>query len=122
LLTSSTLSTSATTPVFPSSPSSTPFPTKESNNSPSTGAKIGIGVGVPLGVIAFILVIWLAFRHGKKKSAGTQQPEIVSGPEDSHQDAKVPPYRPELEGNQAPVEMGGYHDYRPPVELDGQHR
>ncbi|KAK0743450.1 hypothetical protein B0T18DRAFT_185007 [Schizothecium vesticola] len=122
LLTSSTLSTSATTPVSPSSTSSTSFTTKESDNSLSTGGKIGIGIGVPLGVIAFILVIWLVFRHGKKKSAGTQQPEMVSGLEDSRQDAKVAPYRQELEGNQAPAEMGGYHEYRPPVELDGQHR
>lgn len=87
----------------------------------STGAKIGIGIGVPLGVMAFILVVWLAFRHGKKKSARGTQPETVSGLEVSHQDTKDAPYRAEL-GNQGPVEMGGYHDYRPPVELDGQQR
>ncbi|KAK5654034.1 hypothetical protein OQA88_7712 [Cercophora sp. LCS_1] len=110
-----TSSSGATSP--PPSSTSQPPATSPDEQAMSTGAKIGVGVGVAGGVLALLLIAWIAYRRVKKRNAAGNQPAPIV-PEVFHADEKHVKYPQELEGRQMPAEL----DQRYPVELDGNTR
>jgi osmotically-inducible protein OsmY len=74
-------------------------------------------------------VAWLVFKRRREtkqsgaraaQEAGTMRPQMDDKSAAAAAAAAAADYRPELEASSAPVEMGGYHDQRPPpVELEG---
>ena len=48
--------------------------TKPANNGISTPAKIGIGIGVPVGVVLLCLIAYLIGRHGRHGTGGRTRP------------------------------------------------
>ena len=86
----------------------------------SSGASIGVGVGIALGVVAIVGVAWLVFKRRKSARAGGRSERLGSPVDDKF--AGDAEHRPELEANQLPVEIGGGYDRRTVlVELDGGH-
>ncbi|KAI0121887.1 hypothetical protein F4814DRAFT_457776 [Daldinia grandis] len=78
----------------------------ESNNL-SVGAKVGIGLGVSLGVLFFLGATVVAYIIGKRKGHGAYKGSL---------DPQAPKY--ELEEQRRVLEMA---TYREPVELMGSH-
>lgn len=132
----STTLTSATT----SSASSTTSPTSEttsparettsassSNTGASqggfdTGAKVGIGIGIPVAAVLGIAAGWLIFRKRKSPGGSTDHP-----PQENKHASDLPPY---VSGTQDPPHFGGQPTYfeasgeprtsAAAVELDGR--
>lgn len=90
----------------------------------TTGAKIGIGVGVPLAVIAIALIAFIAFKRRHNKKIGPQ-PEIEGGvsslPIPVSQDMKYHnspqlPYNSQYHGQPGPDTQGYTYSPVPPVQ------
>lgn len=91
----------------------------------STGAKAGIGIGVTVGVLAFVLFAWAAYKYHKRRSAASSEGDkpstafhlLVSSPKSKdtkyHQGIQ---YHQELDGRQMPAEMAGENTHA--FELD----
>jgi len=94
----------------------------------TTGAKIGVGVAVPLGVIAIGLLAFLAWRMRKKSnSAGTAAHPAELAPQ-GHQGYYDPPPHEVKYAQQGQAGYGGYSPgqqapselYTPPVAQQHQ--
>ncbi|KAF2197952.1 hypothetical protein GQ43DRAFT_474987 [Delitschia confertaspora ATCC 74209] len=82
-ISSSSISTPASTPTNPPSSSQPPPPpTAASSNSFPTGAKIGIGVGIPVALILGIAAGFMLFRRRRKAEdkSGEVPAPVVAGP------------------------------------------
>jgi hypothetical protein len=66
----------------------------------STGAKIGLGVGIPIGIIALAAAAFILYRRGVRKGAAAKETPVVpekdgSGvPSSGHSDAGNGYYAP----------------------------
>ena len=118
---SSTSTSSAvrtTTTVIPTHPKPTSSPTSTTSSSGgglSTGASAGIGVGVGIAVLAIVAALFFFLRRSKPKQNPEQDtqwhqysPTVVDYKHGYQANSnRAPTFRSEVDGNPAPVELGG---------------
>lgn len=127
--TNTTPSQGAKTPspsATPSQSNSTPTNTSVPHSGLSTGAEAGIGVGVALVVIIGLVLLWLGWRHTKRRRALSGQAGKYEGTKESSskrgQDVKYTPVELDHHGlheMQAGVPEAPGEELR--HEVDGQH-
>jgi hypothetical protein len=91
----------------------------------TTGAKIGVGVAVPLGVIAIGALAFIAWRMRKKSKASATSGHPTELPSQGHQGYYDPPPNEVKYAHEGSVGPGGYQQrpqhapselYAPPAQ------